>query len=330
MSGYRLIRRATAGDAFPQPQSLTAHSFGLPFAATGEHYYGSFLPDTYRDTSFAFADDAGCIAIIACDTMAAERIGRFGVAIEIGWRDGVDPGTRARIVRDSIAELQRIAGETGRGAIDIRTSTALDPDGILAARLNDIGAEPAVALRCTLDLARNDSELLNDMRKGHRQQVRWGQQSLRLESVGADEPDRARFALYQQLHAQVSGRVTRPQSSWDAMFDLVARGDGDLILGWLGEELVSGTLILDAGDTAYYGSGANRRDHFDKPISHWPIFAAAGRARARGRTRFDVGETRCGTIDMTNPKEVSIGRFKSGFSGTCDTSLIWTIPAKQG
>jgi hypothetical protein len=151
------------------------------------------------------------------------------------------------------------------------------------------------------------------MRKGHRQQIRWGQDHLEISVVDAHDPDRARFETYRQLHSDVAGRVTRGPASWDTMFELIAAGDGDLILCSLDGVLMGGTLMLDGGGAACYASGAYRRENFDKPLSHYPLFHAAQRAASAG--------ARCSTSARSRrvdghgqPKERAIGHFKSGFA----------------
>lgn len=325
----RLVRRAS-GMEFPDfPDHFSQASFGLPFVQTGVKYYESMQPGGVADLSFAIVDDAGPLAIAGCDAGVPGKLTRFGSPLEIWWRDGLDPMARRRLTRDLIGELTRAIGAAGMESAWLRTNDRLDPDGALAGRLADMGAEWALALRAVMDLSWSDDALLDDMRKGHRQQVRWGRDHLAMETVDAQAPDRLRFDRYRALHAEVAGRVTRGDASWDAMFELIAAGEGDLLLASLNGELVGGTLILDGGGTAYYASGAYKREHFDKPLSHYPVYLAAQRARERGQRRFDVGESVGGGIDMSDEKQRSIGRFKSGFAGGADASILWSVPAPK-
>lgn len=320
----RLIRRSD-NPAFPTVGPFTDASFGLPFSETGRHYYGSHLPQDFVDFSFALTSDDGPLAIVEVDSWVPGELGRFGMPIEIWRRRGLSPMTRRLIARDAIRELVRIGRATAR-AVKLRTGDRLDPLGVYAARLAEIGAQPAASLRALMDLALDDDTLIQDMRRRNRQHVRWGRDTLVIETVDAQQPSREAFDRYRLLHAEVAGRVTRPIESWDAMFALIVAGFGDLILTHLDQTLVGGTLILDDDHSAYYASGAHRRDRFDKPLSHYPMLLAASRARARGRRIFDIGETWGGTLDMDDLKQRSIGRFKAGLSGTADVSMVWTVP----
>jgi len=322
------VRRGGRSQQFPALPDYQANaSFGLPFTAAGITYYSTLISPAYRDVSFAIIDETGPLAIIQCDIDNGGPIGRFGMPIEIWQRGEPAPAQDRQFVREMMGELQRLALDL-KSPILIRTSSGLDPGGFLAARLADMGGEPIASVRAVLDLSRSDEELLKAMHKGHRQDIRWGADHLTMRLVDKANPDEALFDAYRLLHADVSGRVTRPMESWQAMFGLIAGGEGDLLLAYLDRELVGGTLVLDGGDRAYYASGANRRERFDKGISHYPLFLACIRARSRGRRLFDVGETRGGSIDRNDLKQIAIGRFKSGFTDSADTSFIWTVPAK--
>jgi len=327
---FRLVRRGARDHSFPPPPAYDGKAtFGLPFSWGGISYYSTLASPDYRDVSFAVADPSGPVAIIQADIDGGRQIARFGSPIEIWFSDRISPASQRKIIREVSGELRRLAMESGCSIL-IRTSSKLDPGGLLAARLADMRASAVPCIRAVLDLSFSDDALLKAMHKGHRQDIRWGGEHLTISTVDRANPNEELFHAYRELHAQVSGRVTRPIESWNAMFALIAQGGGDLLLAYLDGELVGGTLILDDSSTAYYASGANRRDRFDKGISHYPLFLACARARARGRSSFDVGETLGGTIDANDPKQVAIGRFKGGFKDSADVSIVWTVPAKGG
>ena len=319
----RLVRRGSP--EFPAGAPLAGTSFGLPFSPSGARYYTAVSETPPADHTFAIVDDAGPLAIIFCDLTAKEALTRFGSPIELLQRPDLPLTARRQVVRDGLSELQRIARGNGRSEILLRTSCRTDPAGAWAARLLDLGAMPRPSLRAIFDLVDSDEALLEDMSQGHRRHIRWGMKNLALSAVDAANPDRSAFDSFRRLHAEVAGRTTRPAASWEAMFALIAEGSGDLVLSSLDGELMGGTLVLDDEETAYYASGAYRREHMDKPLSHFPLFLAAQRARGRGRRRFDIGETLSGRAEAWSDKERAIARFKAGFSGNCDSSLVWTL-----
>jgi hypothetical protein len=154
--------------------------------------------------------------------------------------------------------------------------------------------------------------------------VNWGQRNLKIDCVGAAKPDRDLFTRYREFHAVVAGRVTRGEKSWDAMFDWIAAGHGELVLGFLASgELVAGTIVVDGATTSYYASGVYDRERFDQPLGHWPLWLAMTRSAERGMRAFDLGDLPLGGTGTE--KEYSIGYFKRGFATTIASWISWGL-----
>ena len=321
----RLVRRAKdeAGfDALRDACSLPSF-FKLMSGAHGRRYYQAVRDQSPADLSFAIADTAGLMALVEVE-VAGGALRRFGFPLEIRLRGDLEPLVLRRVVRDILGELKRLAKEQAATTIAIRTSRALDPDGIVAGQCLGLGGTPGLELRAEADLGIGGKALAEDMRKGHRQQVKWGEKNLAQSFVDAANPDRAAFERFQAFHAEVAGRVTRPAASWDAMFEAITAGKGDLVLGTLDGLLVAGSLVLDADDTAYYASGVYHRGHFDKPLAHGTVFTSLARAAKRRLRFFDVGELPLPGGEH-NDKEVAIGFFKRGFTARTVESTVWTL-----
>ena len=175
--------------------------------------------------------------------------------------------------------------------------------------------------------ALDEDTLRRSLRKSYRSLVNWGKKNIRIEYVNAANTNRTSFDQYQDFHFRVAGRATRHQSTWDAMFEWIVSGNGELALGYLESgELVAGTMVVDGGNVAYYASGVYDRNRFDKPIAHWPMHDATLRGRARGLRWFDLGEIpQKGTV---SDKEFAIGFFKGGFATEVREWTNWTYQAK--
>ncbi len=319
----QLVRHRTAGQVERMP--AVEGGFGLPFSDNGRVYYGAIADGALADFSFSFIDPRGPVATISCDLTIADRLTCFGSAIEIALRDDINLA-EMRILTSAIqSELRLIAQETGASSAVFRTTAQNDPQGIWSASLLKASASYVSAFRAVCDLSHDDDALFADMRSHHRRQVRKGQGLLTLTSVDQGNPDKPQFDTFRELHAEVAGRVTRPLASWEASFELVANGQGALVMAFIDDLLVGGTLVLDAGETAYYASGAYRRDYFDKPISHYPLYSCFALARARGRRWFDVGDLK-GEGGVLNEKENHIAEFKAGFTSLLRPSIIWHVP----
>jgi hypothetical protein len=106
------------------------------------------------------------------------------------------------------------------------------------------------------------------------------------------------------------------------MFDWIAAGRGELVLGFLSGELVTGTMAVDGNAATYYASGVYDRDRFDLPLGHWPLWLSMTRSAERGMQTFDLGDLPL--PNAASPKEVAIGYFKRGFATTIATGIVWS------
>ena len=174
-----------------------------------------------------------------------------------------------------------------------------------------------------MDLSRPEAAIRSELRDSYRSLVNWGERSLTMEYCNAERPERGLFTAYERLHEQVAGRRTRPQESWDVMFEFVAGGCGELALASLEGELVSGMLVFDGATVAHYGSAAYVRERFEHPLAHWPLFNAILRAKARGLSWFDVGHIP--HASDVSEKEASIGFFKLGFTNRMEARTVWAL-----
>ncbi len=319
----RLTKESNALERIDFPDAHVGDGFGLPFSALGRNYYSAVSGSDFRQHSFLFSDSDGIAASVECDNSSHPKLTRFGSPIHIWLRSGLSQDACRKVTRDIISELATVGRDEDFSHALIQTSHVNDPLGMVAARLIKEEADAHIEVRSQVLLTFDDDDLLRDLRKGHRQQVRWGEKNLAIQAVDKSNPDREQFNAFKTLHAEVAGRVTRAPQSWEITFDAICRGEGDLILALLDGTLIGGTLILDAGDCAYYASGAYRRDYFDKPLSHFPLFCAFQRARARGRKRFDVGMI-FETGKSMDDKERAIANFKSGFTSHTSSAINWT------
>lgn len=306
-----------------------AHTgFGLPFSERGVRYYQAAIDREIGDLSFGFADDQGLAAVVPCNTAKADVLSWYEFAIELWIRQGLSDEVQRRLAGDLLGTLFERAREAGAKKIVLRQAGDARFNAFLTARLLERGVWPESSFPILVDLAHDDATLMGALRSGHRQQVRQGSRILDLAFVDQSRPDAAAFDSFRELHARVAGRATRSRESWDRMFDLVAAGEGDLALAYWQGELLGGTLMLDAGQMSYYASGAYLREHFDKPITHFPLFQCILRARERGRTHAHLGEILPLSL-ADSKKELSINNFKLGFANSVTSSRIWTIPVGE-
>ena len=323
----RLIRHKADPDVFSGliAPLLADALFALPLGQLGQSYYSITLAEERADCSFLIEHEGAAIVAISCDT-SGDVFGRFGMPAEVLIARAVPPDVLDRAVAEMVGELRRI-----QQVMRIKTANVLCPvphrqPDLLTGQFLIAGYVPQAHIRATVDLALDMAVIEQQLRKGHRQQVRWGRNNLEIKIVDQGNPDRAAFDSFRQLHAEVVGHVTRGDDSWSVMFDGIASGQGRLILSTYEGQLAGGTLVLDTAGTAFYASGAYRRELFDKPMSHFPLFVACEHSKAEGLLRFDVGDVT--PYPNLSAKERNIAYFKRGFSAKASSGFIWSWQAE--
>jgi len=307
------IGRVTAahlnGPAFA---AVDAHPFTGEF---GRRYYPAVFGDRRRDESFTI-DDGGVTRLLVICTTGEGVLDWYGMPIRMFARAGtsLDPA----IVETALAHLDTLAGKHAASQIAILEMPGLP----LMAQCHGHGYHATEHDFASADLTGGEAGLRKGLRKSFKSLLNWGKRNLALEIYGKPNADHAVFKRYQDFHAQVAGRVTRAPESWKVMADWIARGHGELVLGSLNGELVTGTMVVDGTEAAYYASGVYDRNRFDKPLAHWPLWLGMLHAGERGMRVFDIGEIpRAGAADA---KEVNIGYFKRGFATALAMRTVWT------
>jgi len=288
------------------------------FAYSFRKYYAIYFLETHRDISFSILENNKPMLVILC-THSLNELDYYGMPIQFFPAGKYDD----RAVKLAFSHLDQLAAERGIRKLRISDAGALDPLSAIGKACLDRHFQPAVTLTAYADLADGEPGLRQGLRKSYKSLLNWGRNNQRIAIVNSANPDRLLFDLFQQFHLRIAGRATRPQATWDANFDTLRDGGGELILGFLpGDNLVAATLVYDAKGTACYGSGVYDRERFDLPLAHWPLWLSMLRAHERGQRRFELGSIP--PSGTASDKEVAIGYFKRGFATEIRVSLIWT------
>lgn len=306
------VERVTAAHfADPALAAVNAHPFTGEF---GRRYYPAVFGDRRRDESFAVAENGEARMLVTCTT-GEGVLDWYGMPIQFFARAGATIGAMA--IDAALAHLDALAKEHGAAAISLRET----PLVALAEPCRRRGYSSSEHDFAYANLTNGEADLRKGLRKRFKSFINWGKRSMAIETVDREHANRDVFRRYQDFHFAIAGRTTRPQASWDAMYDWIAAGRGELILASLEGALIGGTMVVDGADTAYYASGVYDRARFDKPLAHWPLWLGMLHASERGMRLFDIGEVP--REGAASSKEVNIGYFKSGFATDVVTSRIW-------
>lgn len=167
--------------------------------------------------------------------------------------------------------------------------------------------------------------MLENMRQTTRQCVRQADQTNQANGITAAwRRDRAAFDAYQRLHEEASGRKTRPQQTFDLMYEFIDQGYGQLLVVWdtnFVEERDGSFVLLGASyfythqDGVYYGSSARDPAAAGMLVGHLMIWSALQHFSALGYKWLDLGYGHIveDATEEDRKKQAAIIMFKRGF-----------------
>jgi len=318
VSGERFAASLAQWCTSPAFAAIEAHPLSGAF---GRGYYPAVFGEQRADASFAVTEADRPLLIALC-SIGERELDYFGAPLRLFVATGLGEGAASRAVNAAFAHLDTLAGQGGIDHIRICDDASLGKLSLVGKQCLNRRATPALRLTGLCTLEGGEAGMREGLRKSFQSLINWGKRNLTMQTVNAANPDRVLFGRYREFHAAVAGRVTRSAQSWDAMFDWVAGGRGELVLGFLsGGELVTGTMVVDGTETAYYASGVYDRERFDQPLGHWPLWLAMLNSAARGMRRFELGDLPL--PGSGNDKEFAIGYFKRGFATSIETWILW-------
>ena len=198
----------------------------------------------------------------------------------------------------------------------VRVSPMIESTAENKELVNELGLAPAPihevdAERCwVLDLNRTPEDILKDMRKTTRYEIRQGEK-LGVQVRMSSDPEELKhfYRLYKETSKR-HGFVAH--TSITEEFELFARdGKAQLFLGYAGSELMASAIILFWGRQAIYHHGASL---FSKiPVSYFVQWQAILEAKKRGMKLYNF----YGIAPENSPNHPwrGITLFKKGFGG---------------
>lgn len=168
-----------------------------------------------------------------------------------------------------------------------------------------------------LRLEKNTEAIFKKFRKGTKSEIKTAMKN-NLESKIFDSKNisREKFELYKGIHFQASGRQTRPDATWDLMFDWVKSGQSILSLTYQDDEAISAQLINTYRNKAFYHSGAtlpsNSRQRGVGHLAQWEIIKYLCGLDFQ---YYDLGLNMHSALsqEVVDSKLLGISKFKAGF-----------------
>jgi hypothetical protein len=298
-----------------------SHVRGHPTtSAAGTKYYADTHPDAV-DASFAVVHAGAPQLMVKCNALGG-TLGYFSGPITLLARGHLAREIRDQAIRVALGHLDLLAAKHNAHTVAIREEKVDDGPTLLEVECMARGGTKELWQTGLCDLALSETEIHGRIRKSFKSLVNWGRRNLTLKYFRAENPDPALFDSYRDFHAQIAGRITRSDASWNSMRNWILSGTGELGLAYLEVgELVAGTMIVDGEETSVYASGVYDRTRFEMPLSHFAIYNAILRSRNRGLKWFDLGHLpEKGSV---TDKEYNIGFFKRGFATDIGMYDVW-------
>ena len=170
----------------------------------------------------------------------------------------------------------------------------------------------------TIDLSHDLEYLFSDMRKGHRYNVKKGMEIYTVKIFGKENITKEEFDCYQKLHYKASGRMTRPQITFDLMHFWIKTGNAILAGLIYNGNYIGFSLIILYKNGAYYGSACDDPE-IDVPVPVHPLlqWKVIEWLKKEGYILYEIGLQQFGIqlYDFPSEKDRSISFFKRGFGG---------------
>jgi len=270
--------------------------------AFGRSYYPAVFGERRSDASFAVIEGDRPLVIVPC-TSGEGELDYFGVPIRLFPCLGLESRLAARAIAGAFSYLDTLVADCFVRRITIHDDESVGALSLVGKQCLNRRAVAALRLTGLCILDEGEPVMRRGLRKSFQSLVNWGERNLRIVNIGANNPEK----------------------SWEVMFDWIAAGHGELVLGFLASgELVTGTMVVDGVTKAFYASGVYDRQRFDQPLGHWPLWLAMLHSAGRRMQVFDIGDLPLPGV-ATEKKEFDIGYFKRGFATNIATWVSWDL-----
>lgn len=168
-----------------------------------------------------------------------------------------------------------------------------------------------------LDLKEESEVLFRNFRKGTKSDVKTAIKSgFEIEIFDKNNITRDIFNIYKDLHFQAAGRKTRPDKTWDLMFEWIQNDFSVLALTSKDDIYVSAQFVNTYEKKAYYQSGATLPEFSTtRGIGHLAQWKIIEYLKLQAFKYYELGWNWYPNLsqEVADSKMLGISRFKAGF-----------------
>lgn len=274
-------------------------------------YNLAFLENLYSDKSFVYLENN---EPLACVFLPIEKDGEnLAISFKGGYVDSPII-SESRVQKKIFAIIDEIAEKNKVSKIKF----AIDP--LSSEKYNYLikyGYLNSSILTYILDLS---GDLYNSCRENHRRNIKKILKDENFKTFFADKDNILKnlFDEYVRLHHKCSGRITRPQITFDVQFEKIKAGKAFLVGLEYQEKNIAFVYFDYNANKAIYASAADDPDYDKLPLYHTLIFRALEYLKERGIYAVDTGQPSCPSPQFDYyivKKQANIALFKRGFGG---------------
>jgi len=169
-----------------------------------------------------------------------------------------------------------------------------------------------------IDLGKTEKELWEDLRRNHHRNIQKARdEKFEINFYTSENITKDIFGAYKEMHHRAAGRKTRPDKTFELMFDWIKKDMAFLIFVELGGKKIGSEYYLVYKNNVYGASAANDPDYDHLPVRHFLEWESILWMKKRGFSFYEIGLQQYGTLpyDFPDAKQLNISHFKKGFGG---------------
>ncbi|MEK9153209.1 MAG: GNAT family N-acetyltransferase [Patescibacteria group bacterium] len=167
-----------------------------------------------------------------------------------------------------------------------------------------------------IDLNKSEEELWNDLRRNHRRNINKGE-GFKINFYTQTNITSEIFRAYKEMHHKAAGRQTRPDKTFELMYEWLTKDLAFLVVAELDKKLIGFEYYSVYKNNVYGFSAANDPDYANLPIRHSIEWQAILWMKKRSFYFYEIGLQQYGNLlhDFPDKKQLNISHFKKGFGG---------------
>lgn len=168
-----------------------------------------------------------------------------------------------------------------------------------------------------IDLHKNQEGLWNDLRRNHRRNIKKGDK-FKVTFYTKENITEELFMNYKELHRMAAGRQTRPDATFELMYQWLEQGSAFLTAVKFENKFIGFEYYSIYKNNVYGFSAANDPDYErDFSIRHLLEWETICWMKKKGFDFYEIGLQQFGILpyDFPDKKQLDISHFKKGFGG---------------